>query len=155
MIEFDRKVLIAEVRSQFRLDWNGIHGAPHWARVFYHGQRIAKLRGADRTVVGLFAFLHDSQRHHDGRDSQHGARAAEYAVTLNGRFFDLSPKRLDLLTAAMRGHSDGGVDRDATVQTCWDSDRLDLGRVGKRPWEGLLSAEAAKLIPRAYAMSLR
>jgi len=25
--------LIAAVRERFALDWNGIHGVPHWARV--------------------------------------------------------------------------------------------------------------------------
>lgn len=154
-MEFDRAGLIAEVRSQFRLDWNGIHGAPHWARVHHHGRRIAAKRGADLTVVALFAFLHDSQRHHDGRDKGHGARGADYAVSLNGKFFDLSADRLDRLTKAIRGHSDGGIHADATIQSCWDADRLDLGRVGIRPHVAYLSAEAADLVPRAYAMSLR
>jgi len=30
------------------------------------------------------------------------------------------------------------------VQTCWDADRLDLGRVGKMPRRDLLCTEAAK-----------
>ena len=34
--------------------------------------------GVDELVVRLFAALHDCQRHHDGRDRDHGARAAAY-----------------------------------------------------------------------------
>ena len=41
-------------------------------------------------------------------------------------------------------HSDGRVDADVTVQTCWDADRLDLGRVGKRPDPRLLCTPAAR-----------
>lgn len=29
--------LIQHLRAQFRLDWHGIHGASHWARVKHHG----------------------------------------------------------------------------------------------------------------------
>jgi uncharacterized protein len=31
-----------------------------------------------------------------------------------------------------------------TIQTCWDSDRLDLGRVGIMPHPSLLCTEVAK-----------
>jgi uncharacterized protein len=33
---------------------------------------------------------------------------------------------------------------DITIQTCWDSDRLDLGRVGITPHPRRLCTEAAK-----------
>lgn len=33
---------------------------------------------------------------------------------------------------------------DITIQTCWDSDRLDLGRVGVTPHPSRLCTEAAK-----------
>lgn len=36
----------------------------------------------------------------------------------------------DLACYAMKHHSAGGISTDATIQTCWDSDRIDLGRVG-------------------------
>jgi len=154
-MEFDRRGLLAEIRRQFLLDWFGIHGAPHWARVHHHGRAIAARRGADALVVTLFAFLHDSRREHDGRDRHHGNRAADYAEALNGRFYDLPRSRLDKLLVAMRSHSDGELHPDTTIQTCWDADRLDLGRVGIRPHPKLLSAEAETLIGRAYVWSLR
>ena len=52
---------------------------------------------------------------------------------------------MNLLTLACEGHSDGLLDADICVQSCWDSDRLDLGRVGIEPNPHYLCTEAAKL----------
>jgi uncharacterized protein len=38
----------------------------------------------------------------------------------------------------------GSTDGDLTVQTCWDADRLDLGRVGICPQSERLCTAAAK-----------
>ena len=43
----------------------------------------------------------------------------------------------------------GDVSTDATIQTCWDADRLDLGRVGIFPSAKYLSQEAALFIDLA------
>jgi uncharacterized protein len=147
----DRAGLLAHIRRQFLLDWDGIHGARHWARVRHHGLRVGKLRGADLLVVELFAFLHDSCRHDDLKDPYHADRAAQFAFSLNGRFFQLKSNQLEALCAAIRGHSSGRKEQDVTIQTCWDADRLDLGRVGIVPRAEFLSAEAAKLILEATA----
>lgn len=40
--------------------------------------------------------------------------------------------------------SDGHTDADITVQTCWDADRLDLGRVGINPAPEKLCTIAAR-----------
>lgn len=154
-----RPDLIAHLRSRFVLDWHGIHGAPHWARVRANGMKLAASTGALVHVVELFAFLHDARRRNDGHDPEHGARAALLAAELNGRFFDaLPPAELALLQAACRGHSDGHVgDHDMTVLTCWDADRLDLGRVGIRPLAERLCTDAARrpaMIEWAYRRSL-
>ncbi|MFM7531655.1 MAG: hypothetical protein ACKO5J_04035, partial [Rubrivivax sp.] len=55
-------------------------------------------------------------------------------------------------------HSSGLTEADVTVQTCWDADRLDLGRVGIRPSPRYLCTPAARqpeTIARAYAASTR
>ena len=47
---------------------------------------------------------------------------------------------------------------DITVQTCWDADRLDLGRVGIRPHPKYLCTAVAKgagVLQGAYLRSLR
>ena len=91
--------LMAYLRESFYLDWQGIHGAPHWARVRLNGLTVARRNGADTTVVELFSVLHDSRRYNDGTDDGHGSRGAEHAAELNGRYFDLSAQQLDDLHA--------------------------------------------------------
>jgi uncharacterized protein len=150
--------LIKIIRDQFALEWNGIHGAPHWSRVRENGLRLAKVTGAKTHVVELFAFLHDSRRFNDGHDPQHGQRAAVFATSLAGTAFQLEPDDLELLTTACSKHSDGLMRGDITVLTCWDADRLDLGRVGNRPRPELLCNDAARnpvVLEWAYRRSVR
>lgn len=134
-----KKQLLEHLRAQFALDWKGIHGAPHWARVRHNGLLIAKLTGADREVIELFALLHDARRVHDGNDSGHGIRSAELAEQLNGQFYQLETRRLGWLLKACEGHSEGYLSSNSTglanrtITACWDADRLDLGRIGVRP----------------------
>ena len=152
---YDRAGLIALIKSEFKLDCGGIHGANHWARVLHHGKTIGELRQADLLVVELFGFLHDSCRLNDGRDPQHGQRAADFAHGIQGDFFQLKPSQLDTLCFAMQHHSGGEVSTNATIQTCWDSDRLDLGRVGIKPSAQYISEEASAFIDLAYEWSIR
>lgn len=154
-LEYDRSGLIALIKSEFKIDWHGIHGANHWARVLHHGKHVGALRKADPVVVELFGFLHDSCRLNDGRDPKHGERAAEFAHGIHGDYFQLEAKRLDQLCYAMQHHSGGDVSTDATIQTCWDSDRLDLGRVGIMPSTKYLSDEASIFIDLAFDWSIR
>ncbi len=151
------QVLLTRLRQDFRLDWHGIHGVSHWARVRLNGVLLAQRTGARTDVVELFAFLHDSQRRHDGRDPDHGKRAATYVRALQGEVIDLDREGLEMLTYACAKHSDGHTEADVTVQTCWDADRLDLGRVGIRVDAARLCAAAARyrdLIERAVARSI-
>lgn len=151
------RALIDHIRAEFTLEWQGIHGAPHWARVQENGLRLAEQTGANTNVVRLFSFLHDSCRKHDGRDLGHGVRAAQFALELRGVYFDLPDAEFELLILACRGHSDGLLEADITVQTCWDADRLDLGRVGIRPDPCRLCTAAARehaLINWAYNRSI-
>lgn len=151
---YDRVGLMTAIKLQFRVDWRGIHGPSHWARVRYHALRLSSARQGDLLVAELFSYLHDSQRQNEWTDRGHGTRAAEYAISLNGSYFDLLPSQLDLLATAIRFHSDAELHVDATIQSCWDADRLDLGRVGKRPHQKYLSDFARPLIDEAYEWSL-
>jgi uncharacterized protein len=143
--------LMRVVRAQYRLDWHGHHGVAHWARVHRHGLEIGTLVGADLRVVELFAVLHDSQRRNEGRDPDHGQRAADYAHWLNGRCFELETAAMDLLEQACRTHTGGRGPAPATVHACWDADRLDLGRVGITPDPHYLSTLPARQWPRIDA----
>ena len=122
-------------------------------RVLHHGLTVGKARGADLLVIELFAFLHDSQRHDEHRDPGHGSRASEYARALNGKFFDLKPDQIGLLCTAISEHSGGTIETNVAIQSCWDADRLDLGRVGIKPSAEFLSNEATLYIEDAYDWS--
>ena len=152
-IQYDRKGLLDEVLAQFRISTDGVHGPSHWARVRHHGLAVGAEVGADFLVVELFAFLHDSQRRNEFEDEFHGERAAEYAASMNRRYFDLHDTQLSQLVNAIRFHSDGDVHQCSTIQTCWDADRLDLGRVGIKPSARYLSPVATKHIKTAYEWS--
>lgn len=135
--------LIAAVRRQFRLNWHGIHGAPHWARVLLNGRAIAARCEARLDVIELFAFLHDSCRHSDGRDVHHGRRAVDFAHRLRGDVLHIDNAGFELLAEACSTHSAGGTAGDLTVRACWDADRLDLWRVGITPDPRRMATTAA------------
>lgn len=136
--------LISRILQDQIVSWQGIHGLSHWGRVYENGMRLSDESGADRRVVELFAFFHDSQRFNEGSDPGHGHRGAEYAKTLRGEFFDLPDNAFELLYVACRDHTDKITHKDVTIQTCWDSDRLDLGRVGVTPDLEFLSTDVAR-----------
>lgn len=151
------KELIEEIRKKYVLSWNGIHGVAHWSRVRWNGLKMAEKNGADRKVVELFAFLHDSCRELDSSsDVDHGKRAAEFAEVLNAKnIIKISEYQLGTLQIACEYHSVEGYSSNLTVHTCWDADRLDLGRVGIIPDPNrLCTDEARELLPEAYARSM-
>lgn len=149
------KPLLEVIKQQFALDWHGVHGVSHWARVRANGLRLAEMTGANAHLVELFAFLHDSKRLNDGYDPMHGSRAAEFAKQLaEASVIKVSDAELALLMTACEGHSDGLTTGDITVLTCWDADRLDLGRVYIKPDPKFLCTEAAStLVEWAYQRS--
>ena len=152
-----KRELMQMLRREFRLDWDGIHGAPHWARVRLNGLELAKQNGARADVVECFALIHDSQRCNDGHDPDHGVRAADFIHRINDDYLHLDSSGLDLLVYACAFHSEGLTEADLTVQTCWDADRLDLGRVGIKPRaERLCTPEARnrEFLEEAYERSL-
>lgn len=152
--------LVATLRSRFRLDWHGIHGAPHWSRVRRNGLLLAERSppGASTKVIELFAFLHDTCRHDDGYDPMHGQRAADSIAELAQELPALGEEERRMLAYACIHHSSGQTEAELTVQVCWDADRLDLGRVGHVPDPERLCTKAArdaKLIEWAYRRSLQ
>lgn len=136
--------LLQEILAQYALPRFGTHGISHWARVLETGFRLGQETGADPQVLELFAVLHDSRRVNEGIDLDHGRRAAEYAVTLRGSLIHLADADFDLLYHACACHTDGLTTGDRTVQTCWDADRLDLGRVDITPTAEYLCTQSAK-----------
>ena len=124
------------------------HGLEHWVRVERNGLWLARHDpGVDVLVVSLFAALHDCQRHDDGSDPHHGPRAAALAQQLD---LPINRRQQRVLVEAIRTHTMGLTSSsDLTLQVCHDADRLDLGRVGKRPRaEYLCMPEARDLADR-------
>lgn len=134
------------VTSQFHAPGYSVHGPDHWRRVERNGLLLATRTGADIAVVRLFALFHDSRRENDGWDDGHGARGAEYATSLRGTAYDLPDDRFELLHYACVWHTDGEHHDDPTIATCWDADRLDLGRVGVIPDAEFMSTDFGREI---------
>jgi uncharacterized protein len=136
--------LLDKILAGYALPLTGTHGIAHWARVLENGRKVAGLSGADMDVVELFAIFHDARRLNESLDHGHGRRGATLARELRGAYFDLDDQRFALLEYACQEHTAGLTQADVSVQACWDADRLDLLRVGKRPRPDLLCTGAAK-----------
>ncbi len=150
--------MIDLLKDNFSLDWEGIHGVSHWSRVRLNGLEIAKNNGANKKVIELFAFLHDSMRENDNYDPLHGKRAAEFIESLSLDFLRINQQEKELLITACKHHTDRLSDTtDKTILSCWDSDALDLGRVGIYPLSERLNTNFAKqesFIEKCYARSI-
>ena len=132
------------------------HGPEHWNRVRIHGMAQARSSGVDPLLPHLFALVHDSQREDEGIDPGHGPRAAAWIAQNRALFSFLADDEIEGLQRACELHSTG-AQRDARVDVmcCWDSDRLDLWRVGNEPDPQYLSLDNAKrpeVISRAREM---
>lgn len=125
--------LLAALKKEYLLSWNGLHGFSHWQRVRVNGLRLAEINGANPKVVKYFAFFHDNQRRNDGFDPDHGRRASQVIRTKFDGKLHLTSEEIELLCDACDRHNDGLTDAEITVQTCWDADRLDLMRAGIQP----------------------
>ncbi len=146
MNEVNYQKLRDYAQSVFRGDSYSIHGPSHWRRVEDTVSLIAPETGADIIVARLFAIFHDCCRVNDDIDPDHGPRAAQLIHQIAGSQFTIDTRQLDLLTYAVSNHTSGRTSEDPTIGTCWDADRLDLGRVGITPSPSFMSTMAGKAI---------
>lgn len=135
--------ILPDILAQYRLPVFGTHGVSHWARVLENGTRLAAENGAKTSVIAYFAIFHDACRWNEGIDPGHGLRGADLVEKMRERI-ELQDEEIGQLMAACRLHTDGLLDGDITIQTCWDSDRLDLPRVGIPISPARLCTEAAR-----------
>lgn len=126
-----------------------VHGLGHWKRVEKNGLVLAEKTGANVEVVKLFAVFHDSKRVNDDDDPGHGARGSAFAKALRGEKYELDDAAFALLEYACIWHTNQQFTNDVTIGTCWDADRLDLGRVGIIPQEDYMSTAFGKEVARA------
>lgn len=122
-----------------------LHGPAHWERVARNGIRIGYETGANLNAVLAFALIHDAFRENDDDDPLHGERAAAWAI-LNAELLGPGFNGYDraALYSALDLHSDGLLGANVTSGTCFDADRLDLGRVGIRPDPDYFSTVAGR-----------
>jgi uncharacterized protein len=146
--QIDFAAVWEHVVSLFQGDAYCLHGPAHWRRVERNGLLLAPRTGGNIEVVRLFAIFHDAMRVNDDVDEGHGRRGAELAAKLRGQLFDLDAKSFDLLSYAFAWHTDRTHSDDPTIGTCWDADRLDLGRVGIIPHEDYMSTRPGKEMAR-------
>ena len=138
-----------QIKKEFKIDFYGDHGIDHWQRVYENTQRLSSYYNIESEVFELFALLHDSKRHDEYEDSHHGIRAAGFAQKLfrNG-VIELDAKDRARLLYACANHTSSDKEDplfdDLIVQICFDSDRLDIGRVGYDVDPKYLTTEYAK-----------
>lgn len=110
-----------------------IHGVSHWDRVAKNADALLT-SDVDELVVKAFAYIHDVERENESDDWQHGPRAALLIDEIRYSVLSfLNDKEIDQLKEACRLHTLRHRTEDATVNACFDADRLDLGRVGITP----------------------
>ena len=158
MLRYDFREIAKKAKSRFPLSLKGIHGLAHWQRVQENGLKLAKYNGADKDIVRLFSFLHDCCRLDDRSDPEHGPRAAEFTETLRDELIVADDDAFAKLVEAIRDHTNVINSSDVDIATCWDADRLDIGRVGRRPDRRFLNTDIAKkewVLTWAYRRSVR
>lgn len=98
------------------------HGIEHWDRVAMFGKMLYQ-EGADKDVIACFAYLHDSY------------------------LKSLSDEQIETLKTACEMHTVVPRTGDITVNICFDSDRMDLLRVGILPVpERMATKRGAELV---------
>jgi HD superfamily phosphodiesterase len=139
--------LLAAVHAEATGALSTIHGEEHWLCVAATGLELLEAEPlADPLVVLSFGLLHDTMRLSDGRDADHGRRAAGFARELHDDgLLPLEPFQLAELDDALARHADGERSELPTTGVCWDADRLHLPRVGTAPRRDLLSSPLADL----------
>ena len=145
--------LLSKIREHYSLNWYGTHGIYHWSRVHENSLRLVEQEGVNSSVVQLFSVLHDSQRKTEHFDPNHGPRGAKLALTLR-EYLPLDDDEILLLTTACSLHTSARTHEDITIAACFDSDRLDLVRIGAIPDPNYLCTPMAKL-PETIAWALK
>jgi len=141
------KDLVLKVIEEAKLANSPIHGVDHWQRVERNGIYLCQFNEADQVVVQLFALFHDCKRENDHRDLEHGPRAEKYLREIE-KFVPVTNLQFENLCVACLTHTTGTKAENITVATCWDADRMDIGRVGIVPHENFLTNQEAKRIAR-------
>ena len=149
MNDFKYLDLIERLKKDFKIDYYGDHGINHWRRVYRNTQILSTYYNIESEVFELFALLHDSKRHDEFEDRHHGVRAAGFVQKLlREGTISLNEQDAERLLYVSANHTQSNKNdplfNDLIVQICFDSDRLDIGRVGYVVESAYLATEYAK-----------
>ncbi len=149
-INFSHVKLLKIIEDGYELDfYNGAHGVEHWKRVFANTRILSNHYKIKSPVFELFSILHDSKRENEHDDKYHGLRASTFVKELlSNNDISLSTIDSDRLIYACENHTYSDekdpLFNDIIVQICFDSDRLDIDRVGYEINSYYLSTDYAK-----------
>jgi uncharacterized protein len=148
----------------------GIHGQRHWARVLSNSCKLLyemMQRGDLEEVtevmaysVVMFSLFHDSKRETNGVCMRHGDDGASFYKECIGDMIVRHPETYtqedhESLLRAMRDHcrvefpeeyKQAGERPTVLMKICFDSDRLDLPRVGIIPDPDRMFTEVGKVL---------
>lgn len=144
-MRYDRNKLVHQVINDSTALSLENHSTDHWLRVAQNGIILAQVELQDPVFCEIFGLLHDCQRLDDGKDKEHGARAAAYAYEIRD-LIPLNKRDKFRLAYALKFHDEKVHTEDPQVGCCWDADRLDLPRVGVVVDPYYLNTDAAKEI---------
>jgi len=135
--------------EDIKINFHGDHGIKHWDRVYKNTQILASHYKIKSEVFELFALLHDSKRENEYEDTYHGLRASVFAKKLlDDGLIELSKEDEERLIFACANHTKKDKNNplcdDIIVQICFDSDKLDLRRVGMIPDASRMNTDFAK-----------
>ena len=149
------KEILLAIKEQFKVDWWGLHGIIHFHNAYLNGQLLVQQGGVNQRVLEYFSIFHDSCRENDSIDGDHGKRGAALAYTFRDQIL-LNDEDFLLLQTACALHTSSVSHHDITVDCCFSSDRLDLGRVGKHIDPAFLCpmAQQNEIIEQCYQRSL-
>ena len=123
-----------------------VHGVAHWDRVAKNADSL-RTGDVDILVVKVFSYLHDIERVNDNGDPEHGTRAAQLVDNIRHTLLDfLDDVEIRQLKEACALHTTTWRTEDATVNACFDADRLDLLRVGITPDPGMMATLAGRIL---------
>lgn len=123
-----------------------VHDIAHWDRVAKNAD-LLNTSDVDLLVVKAFAYIHDVERDDDGYDLQHGPRAAALVNEIRDtELAFLNDDEILQLKKACELHTTTLRTEDATVNACFDADRLDLGRVGITPNPDKMATAQGRII---------
>ena len=149
MQKFKYTTLIDIIKKDFKIDYYGTHGINHWERVYENTQVLSSHYKIESEVFELFALLHDSKRENEHIDKYHGKRASLFVQELLSKniiSLDAEDAKRLLYACANHTYSDkkNPLFDDLIVQICFDSDRLDIGRVGYEIDKNYIATQYAK-----------